>query len=110
VAGTGRLLGSETQADAGIHLGESASAPSVTSPEGAVKLICGKCRRVMDVRKKDIGQVGVCIEGCRPFRYPRDHWGAQHLVCPFCKVEGNGEYWLERMKKAGRAENQGEAA
>jgi hypothetical protein len=75
-----------------------------------VKLICGKCRRVMDVRKKDVGQVGACIEGCRPFHYPRAHWGAQHLVCPFCRVEGNGEYWLERMKKAGRAENQGEAA
>ena len=75
-----------------------------------MKLICGKCRRVMDVRKKDVEAICACIEGCRPFHYPRAHWGAQHLVCPFCKVEGNGEYWLERMKKTGRAENQGEAA
>jgi hypothetical protein len=75
-----------------------------------MKLICGKCRRVLEVQKKDVEQVGACIEGCRPFCYPRAHWGVQHLVCPFCKVEGNGEYWLERMKKAARVENQGEAA
>jgi hypothetical protein len=85
-------------------------ATKATTSEVSMKLVCGKCRRVMDVRKKDVEAISACIEGCRPFHYPRDHWGAQHLVCPFCKVEGNGEYWLERMRKPGRAEKQGEAA
>ena len=75
-----------------------------------MRLICGKCRRVVDVRKKDVDELYVCIEGCRPFHYPPGHLGAQHLVCPFCKIEGNGEYWLERMRKPGRAANQGAAA
>ena len=107
MAGARRLLGRAIEAG-GAALVRGAT--KTTTSEVSMKLICGKCRRVMDVQKKDVEGVNACIAGCRPFHYPPGHLGAQHLVCPFCKVEGNGEYWLERMRKSGRATNQGAAA
>jgi DNA-directed RNA polymerase subunit M/transcription elongation factor TFIIS len=64
-----------------------------------MKLFCGECRRVMEARKKDIEALHVCIDGCRPILVRREHEGAEHLVCPFCTIEGNGVFWLQRLKK-----------
>jgi hypothetical protein len=108
VAVTRGLLGGAAQAGTGTTARVSISAS--TNPEDTVKLICGKCRRVMDVRKKDVDEVCVCIDGCRPILVRREHEEAKHLVCPFCTVEGNGVFWLAQLKKLDRAVNQGEAA
>jgi hypothetical protein len=99
-----RLLGCAAETSAGVSAGASILA------EDEVKLICGECRRVVEVRKKDIEEVCVCIEGCRPILVRREHEDAKHLVCPFCTVEGNGVFWLARLKKLDRAVNQGVAA
>jgi hypothetical protein len=72
-----------------------------------MKLICGECRRVVGVRRQYIEELGVCIEGCRPILVRREHEAAEHLVCPFCTVKGNGVFWLQRLKPLAK---QGEAA
>jgi hypothetical protein len=104
MAGTGRLLGRQAQAAAG---GISASTPTA---EDAVKLICRECRRVVDVRQKDLDKLGICVECWRPLMIPPEHEEARHLVCPFCTIEGNGIFWLQRLKDSVPATKQGEAA
>jgi DNA-directed RNA polymerase subunit RPC12/RpoP len=64
-----------------------------------VKLICEKCRRVVDVCKRDVDELYLCLECWRPLLAPPGHAEARHLVCPFCKVESNGEYWLRRLRQ-----------
>lgn len=75
-----------------------------------MKLICRECRRVVDVRQQDLDELGVCVECWRPLMTPPEHEEARHLVCPFCTVEGNGIFWLQRLKDSVPATNQGEAA
>jgi DNA-directed RNA polymerase subunit RPC12/RpoP len=74
-----------------------------------VKLICEKCRRVVEVRKRDVDELYLCLECWRPLLAPPGHAEARHLVCPFCKVEGNGEYWLGQLHQP-RAARQGGTA
>jgi hypothetical protein len=74
-----------------------------------VKLICEKCRRVVDVSKRDVGELHLCLECWRPLLSPPGHAVARHLACPFCTVEGNGVYWLRQLRQA-RASRQGGVA
>jgi hypothetical protein len=94
VAGAGGLLDRATQTGGG-GAGEPASPPA----EAAVKLICEKCRRVVEVRKRDVEELYLCVECWRPMLAPPGHAEVRHLVCPFCTVEGNGIYWLGRLRQ-----------
>jgi hypothetical protein len=105
VAGTGGLLGGATQAGGSAGVGEVTS----TAPEATVKLICEKCRRVVDVRKRDVDELYLCLECWRPLLAPPGHAEARHLACPFCAVEGNGVYWLGKLRQ-GRAAKPGGTA
>jgi DNA-directed RNA polymerase subunit RPC12/RpoP len=105
LASPGRLLGDPAQAsdDTG---GAEASRPTA---EGTVKLVCEKCRRVVEVRKRDVDELYLCLECWRPLLAPPGHAEARHLVCPFCAVEGNGIYWLGQLRQP-RAAKQGGTA
>jgi DNA-directed RNA polymerase subunit RPC12/RpoP len=74
-----------------------------------VKLICEKCRRVVEVRKRDVDELYLCSECWRPLLAPPGHRGARHLVCPFCTIEGNGIYWLGRLRQQRAAKRGGTA-
>jgi DNA-directed RNA polymerase subunit RPC12/RpoP len=105
VASAGRLLGSPAQAAGGAGAGEA----TPTAAETTVKLVCEKCRRVVEVRKRDVDELYLCLKCWRPLLAPPEHAEARHLVCPFCTVEGNGVYWLGQLRQP-RAAKQGVTA
>jgi hypothetical protein len=105
VAGTGRLLGDPGQASGDPGDGEA----DASAAEATVKLVCEKCRRVVEVRKRDVEELYVCLECWRPLLAPPGHAEVRHLVCPFCAVEGNGVYWLGQLRQP-RAAKQGGTA
>jgi hypothetical protein len=105
VAGTGGLLGDPAQAGANAGTGEATS----PTTEGTVKLVCEKCRRVVEVRKRDVDELYLCLECWRPLLAPPGHAEARHLACPFCAVEGNGVYWLGQLRQPRVAKQGGTA-
>jgi hypothetical protein len=58
-----------------------------------MKLQCFKCGRVVQVRARDVREVGATVE---PWDGSDRALHATHLACPFCVVERGGTYWLER--------------
>ena len=64
-----------------------------------MKLVCEKCRRVLEVRERDADELCLCLECWRPLLAPPGHAEARHLVCPFCAIEGNGVYWLGQLRQ-----------
>jgi hypothetical protein len=102
VARPRRLLGNPGQASGDPSDGEAAP----PAAEATVKLICEKCRRVVEVRKRDVDELCLCLECWRPLLAPPGHAEALHLACPFCAVEGNGVYWLGQLRQP-RAARQG---
>ena len=96
MAGAGRILGGAGEGE------DLTGVEAATGTESGVKLACMKCGRQVEVKARDVREVGATVKRWDISNLD-DHCDAR-LGCPFCQMERGGFYPLERVEAESMAE------